>query len=112
MAGTNPAPRVVISKTAFQRSGAFGAPFRSASGLTAGERAFLREGGVVLFKGEQWSRRGMWGTKWREVYFRKAGRFNRYCLRVPSPETLALIGETMKDGPRNRRKTNERGETE
>jgi hypothetical protein len=110
MAGTNPAPRVVISATAFQREGSYGSPFRSASGLTAGERAFLREGGIVLFKGEQWSRRGMWGTKFREVYFRKSGKYNRYPLRVPSPETLALIGEKMTYAPRDRRKTNERGE--
>jgi hypothetical protein len=110
MAGTNPAPRVVVSKTAYQRSGAFGAPYRTASGLTSEERAFLREGGVVLFKGETLSRKGMWGTRWREVYFLKCGKFNRYFLRVPSEETLALIGEKMRDGSRDRRKTNERGE--
>ena len=104
MAGVSPPPRVVISANAFQRDGAFGAPFRSASGLTAKERAFLREGGVVLFEGSTWSRRGMHGTRFREVYFLKCGKYNRYPLRVPSPETLALIGEKMMDGPRDRRK--------
>ena len=92
---------VAVSRTAYQT--AFAARWRRAAGLTGEERALLREGGVVLFDSGAWSRKGENGTKWREAYFIRCGKFNRYMVRVPSEEVLALIGETMVYGPRNRR---------